>query len=149
MCRIRLLPKFSSDLDAHLHRSFQLSFLATAMAIGTGGVPRGSAEPEPPLPLPVSSCSVELPSKAPEWLRHVLCAWHSGAAHPGAALRDLHLCDSQIIALSGTLPAHQLQGVHVDSSYENASAHFARVLTICGERGIEYNSLYGRFRTCS
>ncbi|KAJ7480468.1 hypothetical protein B0H11DRAFT_2233246 [Mycena galericulata] len=33
MCCIRLLPKFSSDLDAHSHRSFQLSFLATATAI--------------------------------------------------------------------------------------------------------------------
>ncbi|KAJ6494930.1 hypothetical protein DFH09DRAFT_1376615 [Mycena vulgaris] len=49
------------------------------------------------------------------------------------ALRDLHLRDCHVMALAGTLPAHQLQRVRLDSSHENASAHFARVLTICGD----------------
>ncbi|KAJ7497754.1 hypothetical protein FB451DRAFT_1212636 [Mycena latifolia] len=37
------------------------------------------------------------------------------------------------MALSGTLPPHQLRRIRLDSSHENASAHFARVLTICGD----------------
>ncbi|KAJ7141309.1 hypothetical protein C8R44DRAFT_866937 [Mycena epipterygia] len=49
------------------------------------------------------------------------------------ALRELHLRDCHVMALAGTLPSHSLQRVRLDSSHENASAHFARVLTICGD----------------
>ncbi|KAJ7091906.1 hypothetical protein B0H15DRAFT_834512 [Mycena belliarum] len=48
------------------------------------------------------------------------------------ALRDLHLRDCHVMALAGTLPSHRLRHIRLDSSHENASAHFARVLTICG-----------------
>ncbi|KAJ6594402.1 hypothetical protein B0H19DRAFT_1095355 [Mycena capillaripes] len=50
-----------------------------------------------------------------------------------SALRDLHLRDCHVMALSGDLPSHNLQRIRLDSSHEYASAHFARVLTICGD----------------
>ncbi|KAJ7933752.1 hypothetical protein B0H13DRAFT_2306177 [Mycena leptocephala] len=49
------------------------------------------------------------------------------------ALRDLHLRDCHVMALAGELPSHNLQRIRLDSSHEYASAHFARVLTICGD----------------
>ncbi|KAJ7121285.1 hypothetical protein C8R43DRAFT_76355 [Mycena crocata] len=49
------------------------------------------------------------------------------------ALKDLHLRDCHVMALAGALPPHNLQRIRLDSSHETASAHFARVLTICGD----------------
>ncbi|KAF7357793.1 BZ3500-MvSof-1268-A1-R1-Chr3-1g06135 protein [Mycena venus] len=49
------------------------------------------------------------------------------------ALRDLHLRDCHVMALHGELPSHNLQRIRLDSSHEYASAHFARVLTICAD----------------
>ncbi|KAK7005918.1 hypothetical protein R3P38DRAFT_3326385 [Favolaschia claudopus] len=49
------------------------------------------------------------------------------------SLRDLHLRDCHVMALHGDLPCHNLQRIRLDSSHEYASAHFARVLAICGE----------------
>ncbi|KAJ7873891.1 hypothetical protein B0H14DRAFT_124766 [Mycena olivaceomarginata] len=49
------------------------------------------------------------------------------------SLRDLHLRDCHVMALHGELPSHNLQRIRLDSSHEYASAHFARVLTICGD----------------
>ncbi|KAJ6507125.1 hypothetical protein C8R47DRAFT_1100418 [Mycena vitilis] len=48
------------------------------------------------------------------------------------ALQDLHLRDCHVMALVGDLPSHNLRRLRLDSSHEYASAHFARVLTICG-----------------
>ncbi|KAJ7446904.1 hypothetical protein B0H11DRAFT_2083753 [Mycena galericulata] len=48
------------------------------------------------------------------------------------ALKDLHLRDCHVMALSGALPSHNLRRIRFDSSHENASGYFARVLTICG-----------------
>ncbi|KAJ7045980.1 hypothetical protein C8F04DRAFT_1388514 [Mycena alexandri] len=47
-------------------------------------------------------------------------------------LQDLHLRDCHVMALAGALPSHKLRRIRLDSSHEYASAHFARVLTICG-----------------
>ncbi|KAJ7782317.1 hypothetical protein DFH07DRAFT_790133 [Mycena maculata] len=49
-----------------------------------------------------------------------------------SVLKDLHLRDCHVMALSGALPPHELRRVRLDSSHENASGYFARVLTICG-----------------
>ncbi|KAJ7162032.1 hypothetical protein C8R46DRAFT_1222169 [Mycena filopes] len=49
------------------------------------------------------------------------------------ALRDLHLRDCHVMALAGALPSHKLRRIRLDSSHEYASAHFARVLNICGD----------------
>ncbi|KAJ7761076.1 hypothetical protein B0H16DRAFT_1719770 [Mycena metata] len=48
-------------------------------------------------------------------------------------LQDLHLRDCHVMALAGALPSHKLRRIRLDSSHEYASAHFARVLTICGD----------------
>ncbi|KAJ6625767.1 hypothetical protein B0H10DRAFT_2000564 [Mycena sp. CBHHK59/15] len=47
------------------------------------------------------------------------------------ALKELHLRDCHIMALTGGLPSHNLQRIRLDSSHENASGHFTRVLAIC------------------
>ncbi|KAJ7058046.1 hypothetical protein C8F01DRAFT_1149292 [Mycena amicta] len=49
-----------------------------------------------------------------------------------ASLEELHLRDSHVMALSGTLPRHKIQRVRMDSSHADASAYFARVLSIFG-----------------
>ncbi|KAJ7282801.1 hypothetical protein C8J57DRAFT_51816 [Mycena rebaudengoi] len=49
-----------------------------------------------------------------------------------SALKDLHLRDCHVMALTGVLPPHNMQRVRLDSSHDNASGHFARVLSICG-----------------
>ncbi|CAK5265427.1 unnamed protein product [Mycena citricolor] len=50
-----------------------------------------------------------------------------------SSLRDLHLRDCHVMALQGPLPSHNIKRLRLDSSHEDASAHFNRVLTICAD----------------
>nr|GAT60450.1 predicted protein [Mycena chlorophos] len=46
------------------------------------------------------------------------------------SLDEVHLRDSQVMSLNGSLPGHNIRRVRMDSSHENAALYFARLLTI-------------------
>ncbi|KAF7297298.1 Yae1-N domain-containing protein [Mycena indigotica] len=49
-----------------------------------------------------------------------------------SSLEELHLRDSHVMSLNGSLPRHKIRRARMDSSHEHASAYFCRLLTIFG-----------------